>query len=71
MKRIVLIAVAVLSMFWLGGCMVIEYEEYGPPEPLCVVPVPPPPVVEVIHVPGPPPWPYHHHYYHRHPRRWR
>ncbi len=69
MKRIVLIAVVAAAMLWLSGCMVIECEEYGPPEPVCVVPVPPPPVVEVI-VPGPPPR-FHHHHYYGHPRRWR
>ena len=71
MKRIVLIAVVAVSLLWLSGCMVIDCEEYGPPEPVCVMPVPPPPVVEVIAVPGPPPWPHHRHHYYGHPRRWR
>ena len=63
MNRIVLTVVVALSMFWLGGCMVIECEEYGPPREVCVVPVHPHPVVEVIHVPGPGPRPHHGHGY--------
>jgi hypothetical protein len=65
MKRIVLTVVACLSMFRLGGCMVIECEEYGPPPDVCVLPAPPYRVVEVIHVPGPPHRPRH---WHGHPR---
>ncbi len=68
MKKIVLTAVVALSMFWLSGCMVIECEDYGPPDEVCVVPVPPPPPVGVIYVPGPPPRPYHHHQYGPPPR---
>jgi len=69
MKRVALVIVTVVSMVWLGGCMVIECEEYGPPE-VCVVPAPPHRVVEVVHVPGPPPRPHHWHGP-RHPRGWR
>ncbi len=67
MKKVVLTAVVGFMMLWLSGCMVVECEDYGPPEEVCVVPVPPPPPVEVIYVPGPP-RPYHHHY--GPPHRW-
>ncbi|MEN6334823.1 MAG: hypothetical protein ABFE01_11215 [Phycisphaerales bacterium] len=68
MKKVVLTAVVALSMFWLGGCMVIDCEDYGPREEVCVAPVHPHPVVEVVHVPGPGPRPHH---YHGHPHGWR
>jgi len=68
MKKVVLTVVAGLSMFWLGGCMVIDCEDYGPPDVVCVVPPPPRPMVEIVHVPGPGPRPHH---YHGRPHGWR
>jgi len=60
MKKIALTVAVALSMLWLSGCMVIDCDDCGPVEEVCVVPVPPPPPVGVIYVPGPP-RPYYHH----------
>ncbi len=75
MKKIALTVAVVLSMLWLSGCMVIDCDDCGPVEEVCVVPVPPPPPppVGVIYVPGPP-RPYYPHPrppYYGPPHHWR